>query len=292
MRVHNCRMQPPLERIVFSTPRVVVGEWRCDPRHPAFVDSGPIERHLAAFPRTSVRIRHAGRDGFVSDPGVATLYNKGQRYTREAISPQGDWCEYWSVDAVTAAEITASVDARAGPDEETLVRFERAPVDAALYLRQRALVLQLRAGDFDPLGAEEAALSVVHDAIAAAAQAARATRPRTSAAARDLAQEAARELALSWHERLTLEALSQRLGASPFHLCRVFRDVTGRTLHRQLTVLRLRASLEAVAERGHDLTHVALDHGFNSHSHFSAAFRREYGMTPSAWRSRVHGAIS
>jgi AraC family transcriptional regulator len=75
-------------------------------------------------------------------------------------------------------------------------------------------------------------------------------------------------------------------------LCRSFRNVTGHTLHRQLTVLRLRASLEAVAERGQDLTHVALDHGFNSHSHFSAAFRREYGMTPSAWRARVHGASS
>src|SRR4051812_41037680 len=116
MRVHNVRMpHQPLERIVFCTARVVVGEWRCDPRHPAFVDSGPIQRPLAAFPRTAVRIRHAGRDPFVSDPGVATLYNKGQVYTREPISPQGDYCEYWSVDAETASEIAASVDARVGP---------------------------------------------------------------------------------------------------------------------------------------------------------------------------------
>src|SRR3954463_7705851 len=130
MPVHNGRMTPPpLERIVFATPRVIVGEWRCEPSHPSFVDSGPIQRHLAAFPRTAVRIRHAGREGFVSDPGVATLYNKGQCYTREAISPQGDWCEYWSVDEATAAEIAASVDAAVGPDDERPVRFERAPVD-------------------------------------------------------------------------------------------------------------------------------------------------------------------
>jgi AraC family transcriptional regulator len=289
MPVHNRRMpHQPLERIVFATPRVIVGEWRCDPRHPSFVDSGPIQRHLAAFPRTAVRIRHAGRDAFVSDPGMATLYNKGQVYTREAISPLGDYCEFWSVDAVTAAEIAASVDARVGPGEEKPVRFERAPVDSTLYLRQRALVLRLRQGDFDELGAEEAALSVVHDAIAAGADAARAKRPRTSIGARDLAEEAARELALSWNEHLTLDELARRLDTSPFHLCRSFRNVTGRTLHRHLSVLRLRASLEAVSERGHDLTHVALDHGFSSHSHFTAAFRREYGITPSDWRARLH----
>jgi AraC-like DNA-binding protein len=53
-------------------------------------------------------------------------------------------------------------------------------------------------------------------------------------------------------------------------------------------VLRLRASLEAIAERSLDLTSVALDHGFSSHSHFTAAFRREWGMTPSDWRARLH----
>lgn len=288
MRVHNARMGLPLERIVFSTHRVTVGEWRCGPGHPAFADSGPIQRHLAAFPRTSVRIRHEGREGFVSDPSVATLYNRGQRYTREAISPEGDHCEFWSVDPVTAAEIAAAVDARAGRDDEHPVRFERAPVVPSLYLRQRSLLLRLRAGGVDLLEAEEEALQVVHDAIAAAADAARAPRPRTSAAARDLAEAAVQELAVSWNEHLTLDDLALRLDASPFHLCRTFRNVTGRTLHRHLTLLRLRASLEAVSERGEDLTHVALDHGFSSHSHFSAAFRREYGVTPSEWRARVH----
>ena len=91
---------------------------------------------------------------------------------------------------------------------------------------------------------------------------------------------------------MTLDLLARRFGVSPFHLCRSFHDVMGRTLHRHLTVLRLRASLEAVAERGHDLTLVALDHGFSSHSHFTAAFRREWGMSPSQWRARCTGPHS
>jgi AraC-like DNA-binding protein len=58
-------------------------------------------------------------------------------------------------------------------------------------------------------------------------------------------------------------------------------------VHRWLLRLRLHASLERVAEPGSDLTTVALDFGFASHSHFTAAFRRTFGLTPSALRGRA-----
>ena len=277
------------ERIVFATARVTVGEWRCKRNDPLFRDSGPIQRHVVAFPRTSVEIRHEGREGFVADAGVATLYNPGQRYTRAAVHPAGDCCDWWAVDRSTAAEIASSVDTRVSPHDENPLRHARAPVHSALYLRQRALLLDLREGTLDPMAAEEAVFSVVRDAAAAAArEAGMSGHTQASPATRDLAEAASRELAASWHERLTLDVLSVRLGASPFHLCHSYRAATGRTLHRQLTLLRLRASLEAVAERSCDLTQVALDHGFSSHSHFTSAFRREWGVTPSAWRAHLH----
>lgn len=274
------------DRIVFATGRVTVGEWRCAPAHPLFEDSGPIERHLAAFPRTSVTIRHAGAAAFVADAGVATLYNRGQRYTRAAIHPEGDRSDWWAVDAATAAEIASAVDERVDASDERPLRFARAPVDAALYLRQRALFMGLDAGAIEPLAAEEAVLALLHDTFAAAARAEGVRPSRVSPRARDLAEAAARELAANWQDTLTLDVMTHRLGTSAFHLCRSFRAVHGRTLHRHLTSLRLRASLEAVAERRQDLTQVALDHGFASHSHFTAAFRREYGLTPRAWRER------
>jgi AraC family transcriptional regulator len=282
---------PDPDRIVFSTPRVTVGQWRCARTHPRFADSGPIERHLVAFPRTSAVIRHDGRAPFVADAGLATVYNRGQRYTREAIHPDGDHCDWWAVDAATAAEIAASVDGRVGAADERPLRFAHAPVDAALYLRQRALLLHLRAGAFDELAAEETVLSLLHETLTAGARAHGAVAPRRSMASRELAQAAARELAACWASKVTLDALSMRLGVSAFHLCRSFRAATGRTLHRQLTTLRLRAALEAVAERRQDLTQVALEHGFSSHSHFTAAFRREYGVAPAQWRAAAR-AIS
>jgi AraC-like DNA-binding protein len=51
-----------------------------------------------------------------------------------------------------------------------------------------------------------------------------------------------------------------------------------RFLHR----LRLRAALEELPECRGDITRLALDLGYSSHSHFTYAFRREFGVPPSA----------
>ena len=46
---------------------------------------------------------------------------------------------------------------------------------------------------------------------------------------------------------------------------------------------RLARTLDAVLD-GNDLTAIALDAGFASHSHFTARFRRFFGCTPTALR--------
>jgi AraC-like DNA-binding protein len=51
--------------------------------------------------------------------------------------------------------------------------------------------------------------------------------------------------------------------------------------------VRLRTSLERIAEPGADLTSIALDLGFSSHSHFTDVFRREFGSTPSEVRENT-----
>ena len=48
--------------------------------------------------------------------------------------------------------------------------------------------------------------------------------------------------------------------------------------------LRLRAALERIAD-GEDVATLALALGFSSHSHFTSAFRRAFGVAPSQVRS-------
>jgi AraC-like DNA-binding protein len=91
------------------------------------------------------------------------------------------------------------------------------------------------------------------------------------------------ELGARYAEDLSLAELARAVGVSRSRLCRAFRRATGTTLHAYRDGLRLRAALEALLERD-DLTALALDLWYASHSHFGARFRRAFGMTPSEAR--------
>jgi AraC family transcriptional regulator len=66
----------------------------------------------------------------------------------------------------------------------------------------------------------------------------------------------------------------------PFHLSRIFRRETGLTLHRAIVRLRLREGLERLLDEPQQISRIALDVGFSSHSHFTDAFRAEFGHSP------------
>lgn len=80
-----------------------------------------------------------------------------------------------------------------------------------------------------------------------------------------------------------VEKLARIALLSPFHLCRVFRRMTGTSVYGYVLRERLASTLDAVLDGG-DLTTIALDAGFASHSHFTARFRDFFGCTPVALR--------
>ena len=85
--------------------------------------------------------------------------------------------------------------------------------------------------------------------------------------------------------------VAEALGCSPYHLSRIFHRESGLPMRRYLDRCRLRTALERLAEGEKDLTGLALDLGYADHSHFSNAFRREFGMSPSLFRRRAGGAL-
>ena len=85
---------------------------------------------------------------------------------------------------------------------------------------------------------------------------------------------------------LTLVSLAREAGLSPYHFLRIFESLTGLTPHQYLLRTRLRAAAaRLLAERGR-VVDVALDAGFGDVSNFNRAFRREFGVTPTAYRQR------
>ena len=103
---------------------------------------------------------------------------------------------------------------------------------------------------------------------------------RRSRARRDYARDAKILLQQRCRERLRLDDIARSLYVSPYHLCRLFREEIGVPIHGYLNRLRLREALATIAERDADLSELAADLGFSSHSHFTAAFRKELGIPP------------
>jgi AraC-like DNA-binding protein len=102
--------------------------------------------------------------------------------------------------------------------------------------------------------------------------------------ASELADRVKRWVAPRVSQRLTLNAIARAVNCSVFHLCRSFRRATGMTLHAYRDEVRLRLALERIGNGERDLTRLALDLGYSSYSHFTAAFRRSFGVPPSGAR--------
>lgn len=280
-----------VDTIVTRGRRTTIGEFRCPLGHPAFRDSGPISDCIVVFPRTSVWIRHEGSKPFVADPTVATIYNRGQRYERFPIAGDGDRCDWFGVDDNLAREIAGTFDAAAGDDERPF-RFEWAPSSPQTYVRQRALLRRAERGELDALAADEEVMGIVAEVLsqAYARGPERAASPRGGAKRRRaLAAAACAELARAPHLNRSVQEIAAAIGASPFHLCRVFRACMGRTMHDYRAELRVRLAIEMLEDSrtAANLSRVAHDAGFASHSHFIRAARRYAGATPSALRASI-----
>jgi AraC-like DNA-binding protein len=140
----------------------------------------------------------------------------------------------------------------------------------------------LHQGTIEPLEAEGLSLTLVSRAIG----------PRTARvtgatyARKRLVDRVKVMLAGDLARRWTLAEIAKEMGGSPVYLTQVFQQVEGLPLYRYHLRLRLARALDLIARR-EDLSRLAQDLGFSSHSHFSAAFRQAYGITPAEFRSQT-----
>lgn len=264
----------PVEALLFRSDIVAVGKFRCPSKHPLFRDSGPCSHHTFVFPRTLTRIAHANGPTFTATPDVVGFYNQHQEYSRTAIS-EVDASDWYTVADDVLFDIVGA-DSHARP-----FRAATAAVDARTFLEQRMLFDALdRGAELDPLYVEETILRVLQ-------------RVAPSATAHPHARDAesverVRELiARDPSHNTPLRDLARAVDLSPFQLCRAFRAHTGDTMTAYRHALRLRLALDRLRDRRLDLTTLALDLGYASHSHFTAVFRRQFGMTPSAFRGAL-----
>ncbi len=85
---------------------------------------------------------------------------------------------------------------------------------------------------------------------------------------------------------LSVSSLAALAHLSPHHFARLFKHVTGRTVHQYVLHQRLQLGYRLVASTDLPLSRVATDTGFADESHFIRHFNSAFGLTPGALRKR------
>ena len=261
---------------------VAISDWRCRPRDAAPGAEEAAARHEIVFVRSGAFRRHLGGRSQVADPANALFFARNQPYRISHPVPGGDRCLVLSIEDAALGEIAGR--------EEHPFPAPGAPVDSRLALRLR--LLSARAAAAPPGGGlevDEAALLLAGEVLRRArplAARARTVRAVTREAHRRAVERVRLLAAERFSEKLSLEFIAREVASSPYHLCRLFREHAGMPIHRYVNRLRLLAVIEGLGH-GSDLSGLAHEAGFASHSHFSAAFRRELGLTPSAARRSI-----
>jgi AraC family transcriptional regulator len=231
------------------------------------------------FPFRGVYLRHVGGDQAVADANHVLFFNEAQGYQVSHPVTGGDSSLVLSVNEPMLRELAPkNLVCEGGP-----FRFntQHLRIDA----RAQALVMLLKHslanGGIEALEAEGLSLTLVSRSIGPRT----AREPGASYARRRLVDRVKVLLAGDLSRRWTLAEIAREIRGSPVYLTQVFQQVEGLPLYRYHLRLRLARALDLIADR-EDLSGLAQDLGFSSHSHFSAAFKQHYGITPAQFRAQ------
>jgi AraC-like DNA-binding protein len=106
-----------------------------------------------------------------------------------------------------------------------------------------------------------------------------------------LAQERVEQVVFLLKQNLAeppaLEELGKKIGCSHFYLSRIFSAQTGHTITQHLRQLRMERAAELLKSGEYNVTEAATEVGYNSLSHFSAAFTETFGICPGLYPLKI-----
>jgi AraC family transcriptional regulator len=232
--------------------------------------------HLV-FPYRGVYMRHVGMDQAVADANHVLFFNADEGYQVSHPIAGGDASLSLAVSEPILRELAPGslLNARG----RLGFRRQHQRIDPAAQALVALLRHGLDNGTIEPLEAEGLILTLVCLSLG----------PRTShepgatRARRRLADRVKVLLAGDLARRWTLADIAAEIRSSPVYLTQVFQQTEGIPLYRYQLRLRLARALDLIT-RYDDLSSLAAELGFSSHSHFAAAFRQAYGRSPAAFR--------
>lgn len=274
---------------VFGSNLFQLGVFRAEPSRPGEVRESIALSHLIALPRRSGLIRRSGHIDAIAGTDAAVYYNKGCEYQATVLGDGSEETWFIRVDGTALIEVLQRHDPGAVDRPEAPFRLGGGPVAAEHFRHAAELMACVRRGELDTLATDESLAELVRGVIDHGVT----TRPASERAARrssaDFSFWTQRLLAERFRENLSLADIAEKIGASPFFLCRAFRFHVGMTMHQYRETLRLRHAVIEMAETKRPLSMIAMSLGYSTQSHFTSAFGRHFGTSPGTMRKRLRG---
>ena len=95
-------------------------------------------------------------------------------------------------------------------------------------------------------------------------------------------KEALAYIRTHYREELSIDGICGRIGISKYYFCRVFREITGRTVVEHINFIRCSMARRMLLSGRYNVSESAEQCGFRNLSYFTRTYKRQFGELPSA----------
>ncbi|MEM7456982.1 MAG: AraC family transcriptional regulator [Planctomycetota bacterium] len=269
------------------SPLLVLGSERRSLDDAGWVDEQVTgEHHVVAFSLAPVEVRFANRHPALLAPTAVAFARPRTTYFRSARCDRGQRTIFIGLDGTTAKDVygdASRITAEAADSSAHVVPASATALAIAIQLERHLFDAKADRAEsnIEPIVFEEYALQAALYSFHFYSESRQAVSNRSGGnEQRELVDGALDLICFQPEKKWALSELAGAVALSPAYLSRIFRVHTGRTLSQCLMLIRVARALEQLGDRRGELTALALECGFSSHSHMTAAFSKLLGLPP------------
>lgn len=84
----------------------------------------------------------------------------------------------------------------------------------------------------------------------------------------------------NYNKKICAKELSNIAHISTYYLCRIFKQITGRTATEYINEIRLKKSMELLKNGTMNITEISINCGFSDVNYYCRLFKKKYGVSP------------
>ncbi|MDW6002262.1 AraC family transcriptional regulator [Vibrio mangrovi] len=169
------------------------------------------------------------------------------------------------------------------PEESCLIRFDHICRHCALSVANSLMCLDCRQiKDF--IRIESSVLNLVNMLASHFKQLTSLRGTRTNQRYYEKVRDVMAILEEQFHQKHTIASLARYVGLNECYLKVAFKELTGQTIAEFQRSIRLNQAKKLLETKSYNVTEIAHNIGYSNPGHFAAAFKREFGISPSGMK--------